>query len=51
MQSVKKMIENDILLQEKLIERYDWALLELPEGYLTIRKRADGADYFVNTSL
>lgn len=49
MQSVKKMIENDILLQEKLIERYDRALQELPEGYLTIRKRADGADYFVNT--
>ncbi len=49
MQSVKKMIENDILLQEKLIERYDRALQELPDGYLTIRKRAEGADYFVNT--
>ncbi len=30
MQSVKKMIERDILLQEKLIERYERALQELP---------------------
>lgn len=49
MKNIKSMLEEDILLQEKLIRRYKQAIRNLPAGYLTMRRRAKGNAYFVNT--
>ena len=47
MRDIKRLLEEDIKLQEKLIRRYKQELRNMPAGYLTVRKRKGGCAYFV----
>ena len=51
MRDIKRLLEEDIKLQEKLIRRYKQELRNMPAGYLTVRKRKGGCAYFVNTGV
>ena len=51
MRDIKRLLEEDIKLQEKLIKRYKQELRNMPAGYLTVRKRKGGCAYFVNTGV
>lgn len=51
MRDIKRLLEEDIKLQEKLIRRYKQELRNMPAGYLTVRKRKGGCAYFVNTGI
>ena len=51
MRDIKRLLEEDIKLQEKLIRRYKQELRNMPTGYLTVRKRKGGCAYFVNTGV